>query len=424
MAAKGGDRASAEVRLIDTVRAGRAHAVRDLLSAGADPETTDTDGIPMLCLAVDAFDEGVADALLDAGADPLRSLSDGSTPLLRAVASGHADLTDALLLPASDRLTDEKRAALVTCARHWCERGTEGGLRLATGATGPVGRRRISDRHRVSEYDVLTLDGMSVCDGHPAVLTRLEAAFGWRPSFDDLLGRALTDTDENHANWAQATIVLAQRSDAETWEAALALRSDPDPRRRLFAADLVRDFVIVGQHADSEDCPWERRALDVLMPWVAEETDPAVLASVLSGLNFLDDPKAEEVGMAHRAHPDPRVRVQVPSTLFRTRYAFTHPEALGVLAALARDPDARVRGVVCELLYLFEGRGPAVCDILAGFLYEDDQLVRVKAVYGLAEADDPRCLEGARLIGPVDRTDGADTWLLEAASRYEERHAG
>ncbi|MEU1467386.1 hypothetical protein ABZ434_04090 [Streptomyces sp. NPDC005761] len=416
----------ADDHLIEAVCAGRATTVQQALWAGADPETTDADGVPALCLAVDAFDEAVAVALLDAGADPLRSLPDGGTPLLRAVASGNAELTAAMLTPASNRLTAEERTDLLACARHWYETGAEDGLRLMTGATGPVDRRRVSELHGISEYDVLTLGGMSVCDAHPAVLTRLEAAFGLRPSVDDLLTRALADTDENHANWAQATIVLAQRSDAETWEAALALRSDPDPRRRLFAADLVRDFVLVDQHAgaDSEACPWERRALDVLLSWVVEETDPAVLASVLSGLNLLDDPRVEEVGLAHRAHPDARVRVQVPSTLFRTRNAFTHPEALQVLAALARDPDARVRGVVCELLHLFEGRGPAVRDILAGFLDEDDQLVRVKAVYGLAEADDPRCLEGARLIGPVDRTDGADTWLLEAASRYEQRHAG
>ncbi|MER5866178.1 hypothetical protein [Kitasatospora sp. NPDC002040] len=79
---------------------------------------------------------------------------------------------------------------------------------------------------------------------------------------------------------------------------------------------------------------------------------------------------------------------------------------------------------MCEQLYEFEGRGPAVADILAGSLTEDDQLVRIKAVSGLAGADDPRCLEGARLIGPVDRTSWPDTWLLDAVSRYEQRRDG
>ncbi|MFK0096848.1 HEAT repeat domain-containing protein [Streptomyces sp. NPDC091040] len=150
-------------------------------------------------------------------------------------------------------------------------------------------------------------------------------------------------------------------------------------------------------------------------------TGPAVLAAGLRGLTYVDDPAAEELGPAHRAHPDPRVRRVVPSLLHRTRYAYTHPEAWDVLAALARDPDARVRAAVCECLYEFEGREPACADILAGFLGEDDQLVRVKAVSGLALADDPRCVEGARLIGPVDRAEW-DSWLLDAAARYVERH--
>ncbi|WP_371603091.1 HEAT repeat domain-containing protein [Streptomyces sp. NBC_01220] len=383
----------------------------------ADPETTDA-----LCLAVAAFDGRRADALLDAGADPLRPLPDGSTPLLRAVASGNAGVTVALLRHAEGRLTKEERTALLACARHWYETGAEAGLRLATGATGPVESRRFVDDFGVTEYNVITLGGMSVCDGHSAVLTRLEATFGLRRSFSDLLARALACADGKHADWWEAAAVLAERSDMEAWDATPALRSDTDPLRRRFAADLVWYFLIVDRPAPSGEGSWERRSFDVLLPWIAEETDPAVLASVLRGLNSVDDPRVEEVGLSLRTHPDPRVRVQVASTLNRTRYAYTHPEALEVLAALGRDLDARVRAGVCEVLYQFEGRSPAVADILAEFLDEKDQLVRIKAVSGLADADDPRCVEGARLIGPVDRAD-ADGWLLDAAERYAQRRA-
>ncbi|MGW3111018.1 hypothetical protein [Streptomyces sp. NPDC001091] len=51
-------------------------------------------------------------------------------------------------------------------------------------------------------------------------------------------------------------------------------------------------------------------------------------------------------------------------------------------------------------------------------------MVRIKAVSGLADADDPRCVEGARLIGPVDRTEWPDTWLPDAVWRYERRRGG
>ncbi|WP_327172131.1 HEAT repeat domain-containing protein [Streptomyces sp. NBC_01336] len=383
----------------------------------ADPETTEA-----LCLAVAAFDGRRADALLDAGADPLRPLPDGSTPLLRAVASGNAGVTVALLRHAEGRLTKEERTALLFCARHWYETSAEAGLRLATGASGPVESRRFVDDFDGNVYHVITLGGMRVCDGHSAVLTRLEAEFGFHRSFDDLFARALARADGEHADWWEATLALAKRSDVEAWEATLALRSDADPLRRRFAADLVWCFLIVEHSAPSGEWPWERLAVDVLLPWAAEETDPAVLVSVLRGLDSVDvdDPKIEEVGLTLRTHPDPRVRVQVPRMLRRTRHTYTHPEALDVLATLARDPDARVRGNVCEVLYEFEGRSPAVADILAGFLDEDDQLVRIKAVSGLADADDPRCVEGARLIGPVDRAD-QDTWLLDAAERYAQR---
>ncbi|MFF4456889.1 HEAT repeat domain-containing protein [Streptomyces goshikiensis] len=414
----------AEDRLIGAVRAGHAHVVRDILRAGADPETTDAGGVPALCLAVGAFDGYVAEVLLEAGADPLRPLPDGSTPLLRTVTSGNAGLTASMLGHTANRLTEEEQTDLLACARRWCETGAETGLRHATGAPGPAESRRITDRFGHNEYNVITLGGMSVYDGHAAVLTCLEARFGVHRSFDELLARAVARADGSHADWSGATAVLADRLDEETWEAALALRSDPDPLRRLFAADLVWLFSIAGSPILSDEYPFERRALDVLLPWAVEETDPAVLASVLCGLSGLDDPRIEEVGLAYRAHPDPRVRSQVPSTLWRTRYVYTHPKALDVLAALARDPDASVRWTVCEQLYEFEGRGPAVADILAGFLDEDNQLVRIKAVSGLADANDPRCVEGARLIGPVDLAEWPDTWLLDAVSRYEQRRGG
>ncbi|WP_405938187.1 HEAT repeat domain-containing protein [Streptomyces sp. NBC_00726] len=377
-------------QLVDEVRAGRAHLVRDALWAGADPETTDADGVPVLCVAVAAFDGYVADALLDAGADPLRPLPDGSTPLLRAVVSGHAGLTAALLRQAADRLTEEDRAELMACARRWCGTGAEAGLRLATGAAGPAVRRRVADDFGIAAYDLITLGGMSVYDGHSAVLTRLEAVFGLHRPFDVLLARALARADGEHADWTEVVAVLAERSGAEVWDRVPALRSASDPLRRLFAADLVWGLLVL----DEESA--ERRAADILPPWAAEETDPAVLASVLRGLTYVDVAGDGELGPAHRAHPDPRVRMVVPSLLHRTRYAYTHPEAWDVLAALARDPDARVRAAVCECLYEFEGREPARADILAGFLGEDDQLVRVKAVSGLALADDPRCVERHR----------------------------
>lgn len=57
--------------LIAAVRRGDADEVRALLESGADPDTLDgTDGLPVLCLAVAAYDKPVAEALIEAGAAP------------------------------------------------------------------------------------------------------------------------------------------------------------------------------------------------------------------------------------------------------------------------------------------------------------------------------------------------------------------
>ncbi|MGW1183702.1 hypothetical protein ACWD7Y_09515 [Streptomyces drozdowiczii] len=184
-------------------------------------------------------------------------------------------------------------------------------------------RRRVPDDFGVTAYDMLTLSGMSVYDGHCAVLTRLETVFGVHRPFDVLLTRALARADGDHADWTEVVAVLAERSGAEAWGSVPALRSASDPLRRLFAADLVRQLLAL----DAESA--ERHAADVLLPWAAEETDPAALASGLRGLTYVDEPEAEDVGLAHHAHPDPRVRMVVPSLLHRTRYAYTHPEAWG-----------------------------------------------------------------------------------------------
>ncbi|MGW3653134.1 hypothetical protein [Streptomyces sp. NPDC000878] len=59
--------------------------MRTLLEKGADPDTADADALPVLCVAVAAYDEAVAEALVEGGADPDRVLPDGTTPLWRAV---------------------------------------------------------------------------------------------------------------------------------------------------------------------------------------------------------------------------------------------------------------------------------------------------------------------------------------------------
>lgn len=63
--------------LVAAVRRGDVDEVTALLGSGADPDTLE-DGLPVLCLAVAAYDRPVAEALLQAGADPCAGCPTGA----------------------------------------------------------------------------------------------------------------------------------------------------------------------------------------------------------------------------------------------------------------------------------------------------------------------------------------------------------
>lgn len=57
-------------------------------------------------------------------------------------------------------------------------------------------------------------------------------------------------------------------------------------------------------------------------------------------------------------------------------------------------------------------------DLLAGRLADEDGTVRLWAVYGLAERDDPRCLTARP---PAEAPGPRWSWIREAPERYERR---
>ncbi|MFG3142362.1 ankyrin repeat domain-containing protein [Streptomyces sp. NPDC048211] len=303
--------------VIDAVRSGDADAVRRLLEAGANPESTDAQGVPALCLAIAAFDEPVASVLTEAGADPRRPLPDGTTPLLRAVDSGTVSVVLAVLPGPGEPLDESVRAELLARARHWHEAGVVPELRRRTGDRGTPRRIRVRDGGWWTDYDEITLGGLTVRDGHAAVLSCLEQWFGQRQSIDELLARALARPDPGHADWSESVDVLAGRNDEETWAAAAGLRSHPEPLHRLFAADVLRGIVRSEAMADTQPVVFEQRAPEIFVPWAAEETDPAVLRLVLRALSESDspDPRVEAVALSYVAHPDPEVRREAASIL-------------------------------------------------------------------------------------------------------------
>ncbi|MFF6880172.1 hypothetical protein ACFY9S_33405 [Streptomyces sp. NPDC012474] len=396
--------------LVAAVRRGDSDEVTALLDAGADPDTPDaTDGLPVLCLAVAAYDRPVAEALLQAGADPLRRLPDGSTPLLRAVDGGSHLLTHAL---ATSRipLPAPARAEMLARARRWAEAGTEAELRRLTGHTGPVERIRVEDDEVGWWSEQLTLGGTTVRDEHRAVLTSMEARYGIRTPFDELVARALAHPDRDHVVWCDVVFTLGRRLDEETWQWSRDLLDHPDRVHRLLAADLLLSLIL-GDVVTGHDPFWDRGRQ--LVPWAEQERDPEVLAVLLHAMTHDSAPEIEAVGLSYLSHPDPRVRALVPETVH-------HPESLTTVLTLAHDEDPGVRGAVCHWLVHDRGSEPEVGDALVALTHDEQQSIRICAVSGLAVRDDPRCVEAEHRIGPLDPELPFDERLMDVW-RYQRR---
>ncbi|MFF5705566.1 HEAT repeat domain-containing protein [Streptomyces sp. NPDC012794] len=349
--------------------------------------------------------------------------ADEPLPLREAVDSGSPALVEQLLdAGVLGRYGRPELLEMRDRARHWYEAGAESELRRRTGSRDAVVRTRVQD----DEYhgvDELTLGGMTVRDGHAAILTKLEELLGLRTPFEELMRRALLH-GRDHSAWGTVTILLAHRRDRETWTAAEALRTRPDPAHRLFGAEVLR---LTRLFDESDEDAFAGPSLDVLTDWPARETDPAVLAEVLKALGAHSDPRADAVILAHAGHHDAGVRREVANG-FGT---WTEPpgfsdEVREALLVLMTDPDARVRQGACLTAGRDRGRDPVLADAMAARLDDADRRVQVAAVYGLARHEDERCVAAARRLGPPRPGPNAldEEYSLDEARRYAWRRDG
>ena len=345
--------------LVSAVRAGDAEAVADLLWAGADPDARDGNGTPALCLAIEAYADDVVRLLAEHGADPVRTGPDGVSPLRGAVDSGSPAVVEALLHDTAHwrRHREAELLEARDLAGHWYGTGVEAELRRRTGARGAATRTRVED-DEFDEADEYALGGATARDGHAAILTRLEAVLGIRTPFGELLDRAMAHPDRQHVVWTGSTLLLSHRRDQETWDAAVALCTDPDPVHRLFGAE------------------------------------------VLTGLAEHADPRGDAALLPHAAHPDRRVRHAVAFGFDRWAPVFA-PAVRKTLLDLMADPDADVRQGACRTVADGRDRAPELADAMAALLDDESRPVRVAAVHGLARHDDERCVEGARRLPPA-----------------------
>lgn len=375
--------------LIAAVRSGDAKAVLALLDAGADPNAADEQGTPALCLAVDAFDLPVVEALLLSNI-PVRldrAAADGRTPLLRAVDRGACEIASVLVTSGADpRLEDAEGRDALALARHWHETGVETELRRRScAASEPVRRRAVRDGWD-NVCEELSLAGLTVRNGHTAVLTELEPRYGITPPFAELMARALAEPDADQPVWVSTTLTLHGRRDPAVWEAAAALRDRPDPLERCFGAQMLYLTILFDE---SEDGATEEPLVDVVLPWVAREGDAQVTRALTAALANAFPRRARQPLPALTRHHDAQVRRTALSGLHGA-VSEGDPEALAAATAGTRDGEAVVREGACRALADAPRDSPAPSDALAACLHDEDEVVRVTAAIRLALRDDPR----------------------------------
>ncbi|GGS95102.1 MULTISPECIES: hypothetical protein [Streptomyces] len=404
--------------LAAAARAGDKLRVKQILEErdGRPYEGAD-DATAAFTAAVQALHTDIADTLLRLGAQPGEVDPDALPSLREAVDFGSPGLVDVLTRTGlRDRYPTPELIGMRDLARAWHEAGTEAELRRRTGSSDAIARTRVQDDEYYTVGE-LTLGGMTVRDGHGAILTRLEEVLGIRTSCEELIARAL-ERDEDHTAWGRAAIELSHRREKEVWAAAESLRADTDPFRRLFGAELMRLLELFADSHDEEFCVL---AVAALTDWSAEETNSAVLAEVLYGLFSYQGPRAEAALLAHLGHHEPGVRRAVAAGLGTPldRKHLSDGAREGLLR-LMNDLDTGVTIAACRSAADVANGDPELTDAMAALLDHPERQVRLEAVHGLALHEDERCVEAANRLGPPrPGFHEEEYYCLEAAWRYE-----
>ncbi|MEU7514468.1 HEAT repeat domain-containing protein, partial [Streptomyces sp. NPDC042898] len=233
--------------------------------------------------------------------------------------------------------------------------------------------------------------------GHAAIATLLEAAIGLRTPHEELASRALRCGDPELDAWTTAVAELAGRADEETFVAAAGWCAYRDPLRRALGARVLG--ALPGFAAS---------ALPVLRRLAAEAVPTArePLLSTVIALGECGDPEAVPELLAAAGHPEAAVRRAVAGALAGIVPA-GHTEALGVLLALSRDGDARVRDWATLALAELPDDTPLVREGLAERLGDDDPETAAEAARGLAIRQDPRSVDALAAVLADGDPDGA-----------------
>ena len=160
-----------------------------------------------------------------------------------------------------------------------------------------------------------------------------------RQTTETLLERALAEIGAGRDD-VSALVALHRRPTRTVFNAAAGMLDAPQADRRQLAARILRELGREG----TGRMPFAGLAVPLLRRRLAVETDPGVLAWVISALGHNDATRAMPEVAAFARHPDAGVRLQVAASLPALVDADSVEEVASVaLVALSTDSDADVR---------------------------------------------------------------------------------
>src|SRR5581483_9093861 len=198
---------------------------------------------------------------------------------------------------------------------------------------------------------------------------------------EELLHVALTEADEEVVR--EAIMEMHMRGGRDVFEHACRLCASPEARERRVGADILGQLG-TPNHTFPEE------TLSILLSMLEQEQEPKVLNSIAVALGHRHDPQAIEPLARLKNHQDEGVRFGVVFGLMG------HEDALAIqtLMELSTDTDVDVRDwATFGLGSQIEADTPAIREVLAARLTDEDENVRGEAIVGLARRHDRRMVE-------------------------------
>jgi HEAT repeat protein len=222
-----------------------------------------------------------------------------------------------------------------------------------------------------------------------------------------LLRRAAAIADlEDDGRWAIIR-ELHRRTDRTAFDAVRALAGSADLLERIAALDVL------AQIGYSASRPFLEETLPVLID-ASDHGDADVVATAVSALGCLWDPRALPALLRQAGHPSANVRHSVAFAIPGAAGDPPSPHAIEALIALSADPDGETRDWATFGLgsQLEEEDTDAIRDALAARLDDPEGDTSGEALLGLALRRDPRALPA--LLARLD--DDPGNLIVEAAA--------